>query len=302
MKKVSLISLISGLVLSSGAYIAFIVAFPLKNNELKDLTWDTRSPMIAFNNIHREDKDGLLILRLTDGKEQFIAGDWNTSFNTTGDILALGEFPPGYSSTTGQHLYAIQEGSRISSIQLKELNGKAISVKESDNKAYFLLEMKKDSETSFCIIEWEKVPPSGCKLIQLPAIQSAEWDISSDHIVIAQTASGTVYQIDPWNQGIEKPQPIEASKTESALAQLNKDKNPSEKKALYHVLNVVVFKTGKTWKIHRVPWFASVNWLDKEHFLITQKDRQSIYELKTNSIASLISDKDIGTKTPSYRK
>lgn len=313
MKKFVLISLALAAAVAGG-FLAFRFYLSPKSLSLEQLKWENAPPIVAFNDVKRTDLSGLLFLRLKDGKEQFIAGGWHAFFRSPSDVLSLGEFPLGYSSSTGQYLYILDGGERLYGVSLDRFKERVSSVRLNQNNAYLLFKTQNDGTIGFCVAEWQKIVHPDCKPIRVSEMRKAMWDPASDHTAVVQTATGTLYRADPWNNGMEHPQMIDPDKEAVQIATLNKlfsepVKSDSDGTAIlkpqivWRFLDFVVIREHKTWSVLRPPQGSSLAWLDDgEHLLVTQADRLSVYEIKTRSIATLISDKDIGTKTlSSYR-
>lgn len=279
--------------------------FGYQTTTLSAMTWkDDKPPLIAIPDETREGHTGLLFVRLQDAKEQFIAGTWDESFTDAGDTFAFGTFPPGYSSSTGQQMYAIRGGTKIYSIDLKGMNGTVWSVDESKNLAYLAVSLAGSHGPSVCVSDWSGTDKPTCDAARAPGLVKSVWDPASDHILVSEDASGTIYAMDMWNNGLVSSTKLLAGSTSTEYARLSSLFNPPPPKEpdMWKLGDFLVVDDAGQWSLHRVPSGAKLGWLDDgAHLLVKQADHVGVYDLKTSRYAPVLDESGIGLKRIVYR-
>lgn len=285
---------------------------PVRESSLDKIKWTTFPQLISIHDVSREGRQGILLERLKDGKEQFIAGDWKSSYTAQGDLMLVGKFPEGYSSTTGQHLYMVKND-KIFSVPLDKLDKPVTSVQISYNQAYMLFGMQDGDKTNFCVMEWAQKGPADCLAINAENVTKGRWNPDNGHELLAQTASGTLYSVDPWEKGMAEPKEITVENNPKLHRQAEKilrddpelDQNEistPEHKTFLHIYNLAFIRDSSGWSVHRVPVTSTLYWLnDGAHLLIKEPDRIGIYELASRSYTGLLSETNIGEKKITYR-
>jgi hypothetical protein len=311
MKKAIIIFFCLAAALPVAFFAAVGIWLPTSQTSLDKLKWKSESQLIALTAASREGRRGILFIRLKDAKEQFIAGEWTAHFQDWGDVMAVGRFPPGYSSSTGQRLYAVK-GDKILGLSLEKL-APVVGVQESRNQAYLLMETRDGQKSGFCIMEWLKSRNPDCLPIRVENAVQSKWDRLAEHELIMRTASGTIYSVDPWEHGLESPKLIspddDRRKFERARALLAEKTPPSGnltsspvKRKIARFLNLAIISDARGWSVHHVPLFSTLGWLkDGEHLLVKEQNRLGIYETATRSYAPLLREDGIGEKKMSYR-
>lgn len=311
MKKIVLVPLL-GLPTLALLILASTYLIPVRESSLDKIKWTTFPQLISIHDVTREGRQGLLLERLKDGKEQFIAGDWKSSYSAQGDLMLVGKFPEGYSSTTGQHLYMVKND-KIFSVPLDKLEKTVTSVQISYNQAYLLFGMQDGDKTAFCVMEWAQQGPAECPAINAENISKGRWNPDNGHELLAITASGTIYSVDPWEKGIAEPKEITADNNLKLHSQAEKiltdEREPAGNettapthKTFLRIFNLALIHDSSGWSIHRVPVTSTLYWLnDGSHLLIKEPDRIGIYELASRSYTGLLSETNIGEKEITYR-
>lgn len=241
-----------------------LYASPLQAVVLTDVQW--ASPQfLALSSVQQDGYPGILFVRLSDGAEQFIAGDWKTNLSQKGNAYAFGYFPDGYSTQTGQQVYAIQPTS-VTDITVSDTAGAIVSIRENGSGTYMLIEMLKDDTRFYCLAELNTEQTPVCTDITVPGGGTARWNPLADHEVVIQNAVGEISLYDPWNPGF---QAVSADTKEfSSLNALFAGGTQQLQVALYHFGNIAVIKQDDHWQWLRIPWFAQVALIgDSTHLL-----------------------------------
>lgn len=239
-------------------------ASPLQAVVLSGLQW-TSPQFLALSSVQRDGYPGILFVRLSDGTEQFIAGDWKTNLSQKGNAYAFGYFPDGYSTQIGQQVYAIQPTS-VTDITVSDTAGAIVSIRENGSGTYMLIEMLQDDTRFYCLAELNTEQTPVCTDITVPGGGTARWNPLADHEVVIQNAVGEILLYDPWNPGFRD---VSADDSEqfNALNDLFTD-TADPPAAVYNFGNLAVVKSAGTWQWLRIPWFAQVALIgDSSHLL-----------------------------------
>lgn len=284
---------------------------PSRLVRLGDLKWQAVPPLVFVNGEQREQRRGLLVIRVKDAKEQFVAGDWQADYGADGSLLAFGRFPTGYASTAGQHFYLIQAGG-VQGTGLDRVQDEVTSAQLNSNGAYLLLGTSTAAGQDFCVLEWKSAVTPDCLRARGERLVKAEWDPASDHQLAALTASGQLLLVDLWEHGLADPKPVTAEAAPALhrrLAALLADRasTPASLAAAGHrsfrtFLGLLLIKDSRGWSVHRRPLGSTLGWLDDgDHLLVKQRDSLGIYEVSSRSYAPLLDEPAVGDRTVGYR-
>ncbi len=311
MKKTVLIPIVA-LPIIAVLVLASTYLIPVHDSILSKITWKSMPQLISINDMEREGHKGLLLKRLKDGKEQFIAGNWKTSYTSQGNVLIVGEFPEGYSSTTGQHLFMVKND-KIMSVKLDNVTGTVVSVEESPNQAYLYFVTKDGEKNGSCMMDWIKAGQPDCLPIKVADITKARWESGQGHELVVQNASGTYFSVDPWENGLQEPKTISPDEDKKRLDQARKlltdarelkdeESGTKKPKTYLRIFDLAFIHDGAGWSVHRVPRISSLYWLnDGEHLLIKEASKLGLYEPATRTYVNLLTEEGIGSKDVTYR-
>lgn len=280
------------------------IRYPIALVDLAAIRWETVPNTVSLFPAQREGREGILFIRLKDGKEQFIAGNWKAHSAPSGSVYTFGEFPQGYSSSTGQQLYAIKLSNVIQKIDLGGVTGTIVSVDENPRGTYLLMSMLKDGEQSFCVIEQgDASSVTGCQRLSIDHLVQGVWHPTKDHELLLRDAQGVEYVFDPW----------EDEKTR--IRRIDPDSNPKEyldiqnifqgdshgsafqDRPLQSFLNLLMVSSGATRSYYHVPLFSRVMWLrDGHHLLVKRGQALFVMDLSARSTA-LVLDESWVTRT-----
>ena len=307
-RRYSKILLIGGLVII-GLLISAHVWYlsQLSQVNLPSLTWQTVPNIIAIQDSDRENHQGILFIKLADGAEQFIAGDWKTSFADSGNVYAFGEFPPNYSSQTGEQLYLIAQDGKIYDIELTS-SDPIISIQENRKASYLLIEIKSSQGKIFCVAELNFEKNLECEQINLDSEGLGLWNPQEEHQAVVKNNQGKIFTLDPWDPKLERIDPQDQREKYNELLALFEKQNQHQantvdSKSFWKIANLVITKdSNQGWSFSPVPIFSKISPLaDGEHLLIKESDQLSVLEPATHLLAPVLAEDKIGTKKIQFR-
>lgn len=246
---------------------------------LTALNWALPEQFVSISPIVREGNTGVLMVRLSDGAEQFIAGDWQVNFAPSGNVYAFGYFPEGYSQQTGQQVYLIQPGS-VSDIAVTGFTGTITSISENTAGTHLLLEVTEDDNVKiYCLAARVDNQSPTCTQINVPDGGLAQWNPLAEHEVVIQNAVGQLLLFDPEQTGEQAgfrevtADDVATYQTLQALFSESKPNVSLFNSIIYQIGNIALVRRPSGWTIVRVPWFARVALLSDQRHLIAISDR-----------------------------
>jgi hypothetical protein len=241
---------------------------------------------IALSPVERDGYSGILLVRLSDGIEQFIAGDWNVNFSPQGTLYAFGYFPDGYSSQTGQQVYVI-ESDNITDITVSGIDGNIASIRENALGTYMLIEVVHDDVRTYCLTERDTNQTPVCTQLTIPDGGTAQWNPFADHEVVIQNGVGQILLYDPWNPGFRDVSADDHEQLNALNALFTEPVN--EPRTIYNFANLAVVKQGGAWHWLRIPWFAKIAWLaDQTHLLASTQDQLIVIDTVQQTYSEVI--------------
>lgn len=283
--------------------------FPLPTRSLDKLVWKASSYLIAIPHADREGKEGTLFLRVKDGKEQFMSGQWSVFYASNDSVYLYGSFSIDEAvSSTGLHLYNIYGGDKIYDIPLEHVSGSIVSTQENGIGTYVLLGSTSGTRTQYCLMTHLESKVPLCPTIGLPDVKNALWNPEKEHELVLQTASGTLFTVDPWEKEEGSPRAVTSDTDPKRLEQLSalfqvpavdpRVSPGSDKKTLHTFLNLALVTDAHGWTLHWLPPGADVAWyFDADHFLVKESNRISLYDLKSRMFSTLLEEKGVGKKS-----
>lgn len=283
--------------------IFFVVSkllIPITSVTLSEMHWKEVNNFIAIKDVSREGQPtGILFINLRDGKEQFIAGQWEVNFGNSENMYVFGEFPDGFSKQTGQQMYLLEGKRNIYDIEMKNLPGRLVAVEENPLSTYLFLTMTTTTRTSFCILERAELHNPECLQLDIPAISKGKWHPKKDHELVIKTTNEAIYIYDPWGG---KPKEISKKQSPDEYEKLTsfftvKENNHTKEWQIIKYGTIVVSHFKNKRFISRVPLFSNIIQLPSEqHLLIKEKNKLSILKISDNKQTILLEEKNIGTK------
>ena len=281
----------------------------IKPVNLESLKWQKIPNIIAISDSHRENNDGILFVKLQNGDEQFIAGQWEVSFTDSGNVYAFGEFPPNYSSQKGQQLYLISDDEKIYDIEINIDNNTIISIQESHDTAYMLVEIKTATGKIYCVAEQTNTEKStDCEQINISGEGQGLWHPNKDHEAVVKDNNDNIFTLDPWNPILNHIDSGNESEQYTELLAFFKDQdqnkpNTVDNKTFWKIANLIVVKDNDGgWSFHPVPFFAKTNWIsDGEHLLIKEGNKLSVLDIMTHELATVLEEDGIGNHKIQFR-
>lgn len=277
--------------------------------KLSDLRWAKNAPTFVIEKeAAKKAYTGPLFIRLRDGKDQFIAGNWDLSFDES-NIFAYGNFAKStstadatstsiFSPTTGPYVLRIDEDA-IAILEQKKLNGKALSGINSLNGSYIGLTID-SKDHPFCVIE-TTADQKDRPCIDVPVDQTDEvaWNPMVDHEIVTRSATGSIATIDLWDGSAMHKNVltrVDNQKKYDTLTHAFPAKQDEQTK-IQRAMGVTAIRNEKGWHFFRLPSDARVTMLsDENHLLIQEKNDLQILEISTKKIAPLYHEDGIGQK------
>lgn len=274
-----------------GSVELYVQTIHITQSSFTDLRWDQPPGLIALSPSQKEGKTGLLFIRLRDGKEQFLAGNWKTSFTPYGNAFVYG-YPPSTTNENKQQLYYIESGEKISHIDIKNKPGDINAIQENHKTSYLFIEFTNDTSTSFCIIERFGSGDTDCKQLDITKISQGVWNPAKERELVIKTSAHELYTFDPWEK-----RPIKINSSDSnyrALTMLfeNTKARSSPKQVLQFVLlNILVIKEGSLIQLFQIPFGAHTAWIgDTDHVIFKTNTASGILERSTKKYVPLFYD------------
>lgn len=258
---------------------------------LSEIFWSDSTPFLAVSPLQRENNNGIVVIRLTDGAEQFIAGDWKINFSEQGNAYVFGYFPDGYSQQTGQQLYLITPDA-VTDITVSGLDGIISSVQENTLGTYILLEITNDDARYYCLTEHISTESPICTQINVPDGGMAVWNPLADHEVVIQNSVGQILLYDPWNPGFREVFSIDSEQFTSFIELFEPTKQiglDSTFPQIYGFANVALVRQNESWQLIHIPWFAQVYFIfDQQHLLAVTEDTVMIIDIQAKTYSEIL--------------
>ncbi len=296
------------LVISTTLLTVLILPIQRKHSPFSELRWQRTANLLAIDDMMRNGQRGLLMLRLTDGKEQFIIGQWRAHFTDSGNVIVTEVFPENATPMNKGLLYYFERGERIMSITVDKLpaEGRIIGASENPNATYLAIAVRTaKSGTLYCIVERIGSTPPSCKQLALGAITDARWNPDANHEFVMKTTSGQLFVYDPWKK---KPEQLFADSDALRFQKLSKlftPVNTSPRQVLgihgtrtfWRFLGLLLVLDKQGWSWRRVPALARIAWLsDGEHVLLKTRNNLLILELATGKQTLVLTDPSMATR------
>ncbi len=275
--------------------------------KLSDLHWDKNAQSFIIETNAKKDKfTGPLLIKLHDGKDQFISGDWTLSFNGP-DVFGYGNFAKSsstadvaatstsiFSPHTGPYVMQVADD-KISILEEKNLAAPIALGSHSINSSYFGLQLKNDDHT-FCIIELtEDRKDRPCVTVPVTKDDLVAWNPMIDHQLIVRSSTGTISSIDVWDGKDMKKTPIESASQRQTLNRTIAEQIPLSPLEMRRYWNILAVKLATGWKAFHIPAGSHATLLsDNDHVLIREKNTLSVLEISTRKIAPLYKSNGIG--------
>lgn len=274
-----------------GVVEAYVRTIRIAQVTYADLHWDNAPGLIALSPSQKNGETGLLFIRLRDGKEQFLAGNWKMDFTSYGNTFIYG-YPPTFSKENKQQLYYIESGEKISRVDIVNQPGEIKTIQENPQTSYLFIEFSDDKNSSFCIVERYGSGDTSCKQLDVTKISRGVWNPKKERELVIKTSASELYTFDPWEK-----RPIKISSSDSqfgALSALFESAKPQpvlQNILQFTFLNVLIVKEGSKFQFFRVPFNAKTAWLiDTDHILFKEKNASGILERSTKKYVPLFYD------------
>ncbi|MDP2629813.1 MAG: hypothetical protein Q8P56_00200 [Candidatus Uhrbacteria bacterium] len=261
---------------------------------LEKLTWEREPSVLSFSHVTRGGKDGVLIIRLSDGKDHFFAGNIRSFRTLDGNIiLAPKDIPETYKGSIP--LNYIEHGRKIFQLSLAYHFGEITTITENPLRSYLAIEMSNGRSMQYCIIEriTDTKKPS-CQQIGVGVPARSLWNPEKDHEFLILTEENEIIVFDPWEK---EPNRVRTDTDLELHAQLKKlfsappqrEKRPTGyENSLSSFFSFVLDSANKKFNIYPIPPFSDVHWLsDNKHFLIQKGARLSIVEFEHKKKAEI---------------
>lgn len=297
------------------AILLAILVFPIQRKRVSfsELRWQRKANLLAIDDMVRNGQRGLLMLRLTDGKEQFIIGQWRAHFTDNGNVIVTEVFPENATPMNKTRLYYFEKGERIMPITVDKLpaEGRVIGASENPKATYLAIGVRTTkSGTLYCIIERVGSTPPSCKQLELSSITDARWNPEADHEFVIKTTAGELFVYDPWIKDPKRLYPDSDAARFQALLKLFTPVDTSPRRVegirgtrtFSRFLGLLLVRDKQGWSWHRVPALARIAWLsDGEHVLVKTRNDLSILELQTGTETLLLTDPTMATRRIRFR-
>lgn len=284
--------------------------FPFHAINLQDLKWTKASALLAVYDIQRDGKPGLLFLRLKDGKEQFIIGNWQVDYSDIGNAFVYGEPIIGEPDKVGQQIYVIENAAQLFHLQLLKAKNPIVSIQENPAQTYLAIETRSDHSSAYCIIEKISNKPQSCAQLNVQGtITQGRWNPKKERELVLKTETEEIYVRDAWDIKVKH---IEASTDPALYQELTALFNPVDKEhtliafegtySFKRWLNFILIRHEKGWQLQRIPIFSKIDWLvDSRHLLVKTRNQLAILELTTGNLAPLLQEPGLGEKMIEFR-
>ncbi len=285
----------AGILLLIGATVFVVIPYVLfvtmETVPLSELKWEKDPSVLAFAPVTRDEKEGTLTIRLSDGGDHFFEGParvFHMSENSL--VLVPKDIPKDYEGEVP--LYYIEHGRKVLQLKFAYHFGNIINVTENARRSYLAIESYNGASTQFCIIEriTDTKQPS-CQQIGISQSMRSLWNPKHDHEFLIKSSSSEIVTFDPWEKG---PVRVRADGDAKRFAELLAIVDTPQKQdvfvdgSLRRLLSFVLRITPAGWRIISVPPLSRTYWLaDIEHILVQEGDRLSVVEYPTNRKAEI---------------
>lgn len=281
--------------------LGFFLLTQKSSVDISEIGWETNPGFLVFPEIERNNTEGLLLVRMIDGIDEFLPGSWGVDFGKNNQAYVYGRTPETEEGHSIIHAFNPDRNVERMDIHSKDLD--IINIKESGDGSYISARAENIDSLSFCIGTFKGRNESDCGKIYHQPSTLAAWNPDKDREFIFMNENDVVNVFDPWE---EKPLVVsETNETE----RYNKLKEiviaDQEAKSGSISINqfgpFVVTRKNGSYAIHRFNFGAKVAQIhDNSHLVIKNEDSIDIYNIENRKYARYIDEKDIGKAKISF--
>lgn len=275
--------------------VTFSLFISLKVEKFEDIVlqkmhWKKQPSIIFLSPVVKNNKQGAMLVRVSDGKENFLPGDWNVSFADTGTTYIF----------SGAKIYSINDSEKIIPLELPH-KGAVIEEIIENKEGNFIAIKYSDSKNSnkYCIM------PKGLLLGEKP-ILCAEigvtdgegwgmWHPEEDAVFLFKNSKQEFYI---WNDFSKKPTFIDKDLSAELYATVrnyfSNDRRLTKPKGI-NLFGIIIFKNKKGESVFiRKSFRASAGFIqDASHIWMHDADTLFIYDLEKKVRSRLFTSPDI---------
>lgn len=265
------------------------LGFDVTPSMIKDLRWSRYPGTLALSPVQKDGSTGTLLIRLTDGVEQFFPGTWKVTQTPFDNTILYGTSP----QSEEYLIYYIYAGRKIIPIIPPREYGAVLSVSENRKNTYLILEqMTEGEESMFCLYQRVGGTDSLCRILPVSQVRRVSWNPSRDHELFIKTRKEELYRYDPWEEEAQPVQPADSEYQEikDLLAHPAVAWDSDDERASLFVLPLFFLARAKNFiGLYREPRFVeSAHLVDNNHILVKTADAVAIFELSSRKYVRLL--------------
>ena len=266
----------------------------VQNIEYEEIIWDSAPKKIAITDVTREEKEGTLVVRLIDGKEQFFFGSWNASFGRSDNVFIFGseEGNTDEEKNEDQAIYHIGTDDRIKQIRVKKELGEIQNVVQDETLSYLIIEFFNKNTSGICVTPYDDSENIKCSKIIIYGDIESKWNPENTHEALFQNTSDesqkVYYSIDMWEEDSFRTHDSESERYSEIANYFNEKRENDLDEKIYTFLNLAFIKNKNGYSIQQVPKNSSVDFFtDSNHLIIKTNNEVLVQEVSTKKRALL---------------
>ena len=260
--------------------LLFTFSIELKSVALSSMGWGGEIPFIVLHDIQNQGNRGVLFVRLTDGKEHFIEGNWN-SLVTSQNVYLF----------QGSEGYFIGKDQKITHFNFPASAGTIRSLQESSDHRQLLIETRINDGTKYCVIQNLDATVKNFECQKSLNVDHGDaraiWNPSQPDQIIVKNTKNDIYS---WDKSQQLPQFVDPQKETDIRSQLENILNlpkPTQPE-FFAFLNIGFIKKDTVWKNYRMPPFTKSAWMINNRYLILEEPGKIwIADLEKNILTEL---------------
>lgn len=282
--------------------IVVLLYFSLRPTEvpISEISWDSAPEKIAISDVERSSQTGLLLTRLSDGKEQFFPGNWDITFEKMGNIFVYGS----ENNEADRKIFRINSQDKIAEISIKKSLGNITNIAQNSTGSYITIELFKNDISSICIAELNEDKKLNCENLFIKSRVESIWNPKNEHQVLIREGSGDtakIHTIDAWETDGYIPY-VPENKEFNELNDHFKQKEDSGRNTIHQVFNLALIKNEKKYSLLHVPLNSSLSYFsDFNHLILKHDDSIEVREINSNKKALLYTMPNVENKNIHFK-
>lgn len=282
-------------------FIALIGGFFIYQNSsyaessLSDVAFSRDSHKIVLTNVNRRGENGTLILRLTDGEDQFFPGDFNFSYGNDRRLYVFGDVQ--LEDRLKRVLYVVNELDGIKEVDASDVGGPISKVIESPDGNYIIIRFEVDGVSEHCISERDIDGNLKCDRYASTENPDVIWHPEKPHHTLFRAAQ-KIREIDQWSPDPttyrQDENPDEYQKLDDFFNADNQQTSWTDGIYSIGVGHVAFPYERTTWMPYFIPGSGVATWIyNYDHILVKTDTSLSLYALSSKKVTPLVEGQDL---------